>query len=72
MKKSTILFIKRLLEMELDNEIINDNINIDEVDYVKDLIKASQDFVKCYGDFLDVYYINNKIKELVNNQKEEN
>lgn len=65
MKKSTIEFIKRLLEIELDNEIVNENININEVNYVKDLISASQDFIKCYGDFTDIYYIDNKIKELI-------
>lgn len=64
MKKQTIIFIKKLLENEIDNEIINDNININEVDYVKDLISSSKDFISNYGDVIDEILLNEKIKEL--------
>lgn len=66
MKLSTKKFIIRLLEQELSSEIINENINVNEVEYVKDLIEASKNFVNLYGDWYDRYSINSKIKELLN------
>ena len=66
MKKSTIEFVIWLLEKELDSEYINDNKNINEIDYVKDLINASQDFSKKYGNIADILNINEKINLLEN------
>lgn len=66
MKLSTKKFIIKLLEQELSSEIINENINVNEVEYVKDLIEASKNFVNLYGDWDDRYSINSKIKELLN------
>ena len=66
MKLSTKKFIIKLLEQELSSEIINENINVNEVEYVKDLIGASKNFVNLYGDWYDRYSINSKIKELLN------
>ena len=66
MKLSTKKFIIKLLEQELSSEIINENINVNEVGYVKDLIEASKNFVNLYGDWYDRYSINSKIKELLN------
>lgn len=66
MKLSTKKFIIKLLEQELSSEIINENINVNEVEYVKDLIEASKNFVNLYGDWCDRYSINSKIKELLN------
>lgn len=66
MKLSTKKFIIKLLEQELSSEIINENINVNEVEYVKDLIEASKNFVNLYGDWYDRYSINSKIKELLN------
>lgn len=66
MKLSTKKFIIRLLEQELSSEIINENINVNEVEYIKDLIEASKNFVNLYGDWYDRYSINSKIKELLN------
>lgn len=66
MKLSTKKFIIKLLEQELSFEIINENINVNEVEYVKDLIEASKNFVNLYGDWYDRYSINSKIKELLN------
>lgn len=66
MKLSTKKFIIKLLEQELSSEIINENINVNEVEYVKDLIEASKNFVNLYGDWYDRYLINSKIKELLN------
>lgn len=71
MKLSTKQFIIKLLENELDSEIINDNINNNEIDYVIDLINSSQDFIKCCGDWCDKYIIQEKISKLIgikNNQ----
>lgn len=66
MKLSTKKFIIKLLKQELSSEIINENINVNEVEYVKDLIEASKNFVNLYGDWYDRYSINSKIKELLN------
>lgn len=66
MKLSTKKFIIKLLEQELSSEIINENINVNEVEYIKDLIEASKNFVNLYGDWYDRYSINSKIKELLN------
>lgn len=66
MKLSIKKFIIKLLEQELSSEIINENINVNEVEYVKDLIEASKNFVNLYGDWYDRYSINSKIKELLN------
>lgn len=66
MKTSTKQFIIRLLERELNQEIINDTININEVDYVKDLMDSSIDFTKCYGNIEDVYNVRCLISDLKN------
>lgn len=66
MKSGTKQFIIWLIERELTQEIVNDNININEVDYVKDLINSSKDFVSCYGEFEDNYNIRNLISQLEN------
>ena len=65
MKKSTKEFIQNLLERELSAEFIQQNPNPLEVEYVRDLIDASQDFAKCYGDWTRVLYVNGLIDQVI-------
>ena len=64
MRKSTIEFIKRLLKDEIDREIIHDNPNPKEVEYVTDLVNATADFIKCYGEFYEPFGLEEQLEEL--------
>lgn len=64
MKKSSIAFIKRLLEDEIDREIIQDSRNVEEIEYVTDLVETARDFIKNYGEWFESLYLENKIEEL--------
>ena len=64
MKKTSIKFIKILLEDEIDREIIQDSENVEEIEYVTDLIETAKDFIKQYGDWFDNLYLKDKINEL--------
>ena len=65
MKKSTKEFIQRLLDRELESEFIQQNPNPLEVEYVRDLIDASKDFAKCSGNWMNVYYTNGLIEQVL-------
>lgn len=65
MKKETIEFIIKLLDRELDAEYVQDNKEPLEIDYVKDLINASKDFISKYGEWYDNYYLKEKIEQLL-------
>ena len=64
MKKSSIAFIKRLLEDEIEREIIQDSENVEEIEYVNDLVETAKDFIKNYGEWFDGFYLEDKIDEL--------
>lgn len=64
MKKSSIAFIKRLLEDEIDREIIQDSENVEEIEYVNDLVETTKDFIKNYGEWFDIFYLEEKLDEL--------
>ena len=64
MKKSSIAFIKRLLEDEIDREIIQDGENVEEIEYVNDLVETARDFIKNYGEWFDTFYLESKLDEL--------
>lgn len=64
MKKSSIAFIKRLLEDEIEREIIQDSENVEEIEYVNDLVETAKDFIKNYGEWFDGFYLEEKLDEL--------
>ncbi len=64
MRKSTIEFIKELLERELEAEYIQDNANNNEIEYVKDLMLAYKDFLNSYGTWIDVFTLQEYKKKL--------
>lgn len=64
MKKSSIAFIKRLLEDEIDREIIQDSEDVEEIEYVTDLVETARDFIKNYGEWFDSLYLKEKLDEL--------
>lgn len=64
MKKSSIAFIKRLLEDEIEREIIQDSKNVEEIEYVNDLVETAKDFIKNYGEWFDGFYLEEKLDEL--------
>ena len=64
LKKDTIQFIKKLLEDEIEREIIQDNPKPEEVEYIQELVKSTIDFINKYGDFYDKFYVSEKIEEL--------
>lgn len=64
MKKSSIAFIKRLLEDEIEREIIQDSENVEEIEYVNDLVETTKDFIKNYGEWFDGFYLEEKLDEL--------
>ena len=66
MEKATKEFILYLLERELSAELIQQNLNPIEVEYVNDLINASRDFAKVYGKLTDKLYIEELVKEIKN------
>lgn len=68
MKKETIEFIIKLLDRELDEEYVEDNKEPLEIDYVKDLINASIDFIGEYGEWYDKYYLEEKIEQLLGDE----
>ena len=68
MKKSTREFIQKLLDRELKQEFYQQNPNPLEVEYVQDLIDASKDFAKCYGDWTDRLNTANLIQEILTDE----
>lgn len=64
MKKETIEFIINLLNNELDSEFIQENPNPKEVNYIKDLISATNDFINNFGQWTDKYTLKEKIEKL--------
>lgn len=74
MKKQTKNFIFDLLTRELESEYIQAN-GIDNplnIDYVKELILASQDFINCFSGIEKNIYktlIEEKIQKLINFDK---
>jgi hypothetical protein len=64
MKKPSIAFIKRLLEDEIEREIIQDSENVEEIEYVNDLVETAKDFIKNYGEWFDGFYLEEKLDEL--------
>ena len=74
MKKQTKNFIFDLLVRELESEYIQAN-GIDnplDIDYVKDLILASQDFINCFSGIEKNIFktlIEEKIQKLINFDK---
>ncbi len=69
MKEETKKFIITLLERELKAELIQDNINLEEEEYVKDLMDAAKDFSTKECTAIDTWYIENLIEELKENDK---
>lgn len=65
MKKETLKFIFDLFVRELEAEFIQNNENIEEVDYVQMLIEASRDFATSTGEFAYVMIIEDYIEQLV-------
>ena len=66
MKTETIEFIINLLNNELDLEFIQENPNPKEVNYIKDLISATNDFINNFGKWTDKYTLKEKIRKLNN------
>lgn len=64
MKKETKDFIISLLLQELNAEYVQDSKDIDDIEYVQDLIKGSKDFVSNYGEWHDKYFIKEAINRL--------
>lgn len=74
LKKKTIQFILYLLNQEIEAEYVQDNKDNTEIPYVMDLLRATLDFIKVYGDWYDKYSINEDLEKLnvtVENLKEE-
>ena len=71
MKKETADFVMDLLIRELENEFIQANGNYDplDLDYVRDLIRASKDFVKLFEGVKKYIYedmLTEAIRRLIN------
>lgn len=69
MKKDTIDFIKSLLEREIQAETIQENGEMSSIAYIKDLINATKDFIKQYGDWTDAIYLDELVEELYKSER---
>ena len=64
LKKETIQFILYLLNQEIEAEYVQDNKDNTEIPYVMDLLRATLDFIRVYGEWYDKYSFSEDLEKL--------